>query len=218
MPTATPVAGTRIFIQSAIGTAQALTGIAKANPAVIDYSGGTDPANGNYVALTSMYGMTEFEDALVKVANVNTVSDTFEAEDQNSTAYGTFSAGNMQVVTLGTELLTPTGFSMDGAVQQFFDYQYIWDKIGRRIPTTKSALTVTMPAIWDLTDPGHAAILAADDASAKLGIKILTTNSIEILFFGYVSGGSTPTAQDINGVFESTISITAASRPRFILP
>lgn len=217
MPNPRVPAGTRIYIQSAISAAQQVTAISKEAPPVITYAG-ADPANNDYAALVDMQGMTEFEDSLVKVANVNAAGNTFEALDQDSTAYGTFVSGNLQLVTLATELLAATGFSISGGDQQFAEYTYLWDRITRKKPTTKSGLQIDLPMIWDPQDAGSKALLAAADASAKRGFKVLFPDGLEMLFFGFVGASGLPSAQDANSVMQTTVTISAASRVRYIFP
>lgn len=217
MPTVRTPAGTRIFIQSAIGASQAITGITKANPGVASY-GGTDPVAGNYVAITNVQGMTELEDALVRVGTVDSVANTFQLEDQDTTAYGTFTAGNMQVVTLATEIQVATGFSITGGEQQFAEYTYLWDKITRRFPTTKTGMNIDLPMIWDPQDAGSIALLSASDASRKTAFKIVFPDGLEMLFFGYLGSSGLPNAQDINSVMQTNATIVTASRIRYVFP
>lgn len=210
-------AGTRIFVQSAIAASQAVTAISQASPAVVTYSG-TDPANGNYVALTDMYGMTEFEDALVKVANVNGAGNTFEAEDQNSSGYAAFVSGNMSVVTLANEINIGTGFSFTGFEQNFAEYALLKDKITRKFPTTTSAGGIEIPAIWDPQDTGLQTLIAAGDSAERLGFKILFPDGLEMLFFGYVGASGMPQASDISSIMTTQLSVTMATRPRYVFP
>lgn len=217
MPTPRTPAGSRIFIQSAISAKQAVTGITKAAPPVITYAG-TDPVNGNYIALTDVFGMTELEDALVKVANVNATGNTFEAEDQDATGYGTFVSGNMQVVTMDTEILVAAGFTMSGGTQKYGDYQFLWDKTGRRLPTTRDPSSIEIPAIWDPQDLGSKEILKAADKSEKRGFKIVLPDGLEMLFFGYIGASGLPNAQDLNSVMRTSFTIEVATRIRYVFP
>lgn len=210
-------AGTRIFMQSAIGAAQVIDAISKASPAVVTYQG-ADPANGNYVALTDMFGMTEFEESLVKVANVNAATNTFEAEDQNSLGYGTFTSGSMQVVTIDTELGDGTGFTINGFEQQFAEYNLLRDRITRRIPTTVSAGGIELPMLWDPTTAVAQAILTAADTGARRGFKVLFPDGLEMLFFGYIGASGLPRAEGNNSVMMTNVNISMATRPRYVLP
>lgn len=217
MGTARTPAGTRLFMQSAIAAKQAVTAITKAAPPVVTYSG-ADPADGNYIALVDMFGMTEFEEALVKAINVNSAGNTFEAEDQDSSGYGTFTAGNMQVVTMATEIGDGTGLTISGFEQQFAEYTLLRDRITRRIPTVVSAGSVNIPMLWDPTDATSQAILAAADTGARRGFKILFPDGLEMLFFGYIGASGLPNISDNNSVIQTNISVSMATRPRYVLP
>lgn len=217
MPNPRTPAGTRVFIQSDISAKQSVSAITKAAPPVVSYAG-ADPANGAYVALVDMFGMTELEDALVKVANVNAAGNTFEAEDQDSTGYGTFASGNMQVVTLATELLVATGFKMGGGEQQFAEYTYLWDRRSRKIPTIQTGSQVDIPCIWDPSDAGSKEVLKAANSGAKRGFKILLPDGLEMLFFGNIGASGLPQAENLTSVMTTTVTITVASTIRYVFP
>lgn len=217
MATVRTPAGTRVYIQSAISTAQALSGITAANPAVVTYVG-ADPSNGNYIALMDMVGMTEFEDALVKVANVDSGANTFEAEDQRAVGYGSFTSGNMKVVTLGNEIRIATGFTMSGGEQNYADYGLLHDTIMRKIPTTTASAQIDLPVVWDPTDVGFIALQQAARTKAKIGFKAVLPDGLEILAFGYVGASGLPQANDISSIMTSNVSLTLATTPRYILP
>ncbi|MDP3048379.1 MAG: ubiquitin-activating E1 FCCH domain-containing protein, partial [Thermodesulfovibrionales bacterium] len=74
-------------------TAQSITGITKANPAVVTYSGADTYLNGDKVKISAVIGMTEVNDREFTVANVNTVANTFELSGINSADYTAYSSG-----------------------------------------------------------------------------------------------------------------------------
>ncbi len=217
MATPRTPSGIRLYMQSAIGSTQVVSGISKANPAVVTYVG-ADPSNGNYVALFDMQGMTEFNDALVKVSAVDTGANTFAAEDQSSTGYGTFISGNMAVVTLGTEIQVATGFSMSGGEQQFAEYGLLWDTVMRKMPTSQSGAQVDLPCIWDPSDAGMIAIRQAADTKQKTAFKIVTSDGLEMLFYGYIGAAGLPKADSINSIMTTSVTITLATKPRYVIP
>lgn len=95
-------------------TTQAITGITKANPAVVTYSGADTYANGERVYITGVVGMTQVNNREFKVANVNTAANTFELQDSdgnnvNSTGYDTYTSGG----TIGEILEIVTDFLED---------------------------------------------------------------------------------------------------------
>ncbi len=216
---ATPIVpqGTRIYLESVRGTVQALAGITKADPPVITYVG-ADPVNGDYMILTDMTGMTEFQDAVVKVANVNAGGNTFEAKDQDSTAFGTYASGNMYPVTFGTELTLATGFNTTGGEPQYATYMYLWDRQERRIYTHNAAAGIDLPVVFDPTDANYQYLYNLGRTGATLAVKFLFANGVEWLTFGNFGGGGMPSASDSRSVMQTTFSINPSSKPFYVLP
>lgn len=78
--------------------AQNITGVTKANPAVVTYAGADTYANGDRVHISGVVGMTQLNNREFRVANVNAGANTFELQDSgsnnvNSTGYGTWTSG-----------------------------------------------------------------------------------------------------------------------------
>ena len=93
-------------------TPQSITGITKANPAVLTYSGADTYANGERVFVTGVVGMTQVNNREFKVANVNVGANTFELQDSdgnnvNSLGYDTYtSAGTVgEILEVVTDFL-----------------------------------------------------------------------------------------------------------------
>lgn len=86
-------------------TAQAITSITQANPAVVTYSGADNFSNGDSVYIEGVVGMPEVNGREFTVANVNAGANTFELSGINSTAYGAYSSGGE--VSVITEVVTP---------------------------------------------------------------------------------------------------------------
>ena len=83
-----------VQMQSAIGTAQTITGITKASPGVVTTSG-TPPTNGQYLLMT-VTGMTQVHNRLFKAAGVS--GSTFNLGVDTS-AFGTFGSSMKPNVT-----------------------------------------------------------------------------------------------------------------------
>lgn len=86
-----------------------ITGISKANPGVVTYTG-TDPTNGQEVYIQDVGGMTEVNNRYFIVANVNAGANTFQLTDVfgnniNTTNYTTYTAGGTASVVY--EIQTP---------------------------------------------------------------------------------------------------------------
>lgn len=76
---------------SIVGKTATITGISKANPAVVTCSGGHPFVNGETVRLPNVRGMTEVAGTTYTVAN--RTATTFELSGVNSSSYTTYTAG-----------------------------------------------------------------------------------------------------------------------------
>ncbi len=74
-------------------TSQDITGITKANPAVVTYAGADTYANGDRVFLSGVSGMSQVNNREFTVANVNAGANTFELSGVDSTSYDTYTSG-----------------------------------------------------------------------------------------------------------------------------
>lgn len=65
-----------------------ITGIAQGDPGVLTYTG-TDPADGEYFTLTRIGGMTELNERVVRVRELDTVAKTFMLRDADNVTLNT---------------------------------------------------------------------------------------------------------------------------------
>lgn len=124
-------------------TAQAITGITQANPAVVTYSGADNYTNGDSVFITGVVGMTEVNGREFTVANVNAGANTFELSGVDSSAYGAYSSGGEVAVI--TEVTTPFLES------ELFDLKFAQKGVKLYIVHPNHApqiLTYTSPTSW----------------------------------------------------------------------
>lgn len=100
-------------------TAQNITGITQANPAVVSYSGSDTYANGDRVWIDGVVGMTQVNGREFEVANVNTGANTFQLLGVNSTGYTAYSSGGTvaEIVEVTTPYTTADLFELKFAQQ-----------------------------------------------------------------------------------------------------
>lgn len=209
MPTPRKWSNVAIAMQSALAAAVTINTISKASPGVVGYTG-TDPGNGDYV-LISAQGMHQMNDRVARVANVNTVADTFELEGIDTTLFDTFVSGTFEVITFGTSITTATSLSSSGGGFDFIDTTTIHGNAKTQMPGLPAASTYNFDNIWDISDAGLQAMKVASDAQAKRAFKFTFGTGGQIMVFaGYVGanllpGGSaqqlvtTPAAITMNG-------------------
>lgn len=149
----------RFYRNNAIitATAQNITGITQANPAVVTYDGSDTYSNGDEVYISGVVGMTQVNGKFFKVANVNTGANTFELQtvdgtNVNSTSYTAYSSGGTvaEVYTVTSPYTQANLYDADNLFQimhaQKADVLYLIH--GSYQPR---ALTRTGHASWTLT-------------------------------------------------------------------
>jgi hypothetical protein len=189
--------GVGIAIQSALGNAQTVSGVTKANPGVATYVG-SDPSNGDYIYLSSVLGMFEIEERVIRVANVNGGGNTLELEGEDTTLYGTFTSGNMQPVTFGTTLAIVTDVNVSGGDFARIDTTTVHDLVRKTIPGAANEIVISGSCIWDPSDAGFKALKSASQLKSKRAVKISFANGYKSVFTGYIgfTGVHTGQAQD----------------------
>ncbi len=203
--------GVGIAVQSALASALPISGITKADPGVVSYTG-TDPSNGDYLYLSSILGMHQVDERIFRAANVNSGSNTVELEDEDTSGYDTFSSGNAQVVTFGTTLQIVTEVQFSGGDFEQIDVTTIHDNVRKQIPGAASPIVFSGSCIWDVADAGFAALKAASDNKAKRGIRLTFANGQKVVFTGYIGFTGLPTGSAQDKVV-TPFQITMFGRP-----
>lgn len=170
--------------------AQQISGITKANPAVVTYTGADNFANGDRIIIRDVLGMTEVNDREFEVANVNTGANTFELYGVNSTAYTTYvSGGNILEIVEVTTTYDKDDLA-DIKICQSADILYLWhnDYQPRKLARTSHI-------DWTLTAIDFKAIPTGElDFDLKVSQSVTsitrsgTTATATVTAHGYVAG------------------------------
>lgn len=204
----------QISVQSALAAAVTLTGITKANPGVLSWSSGSDPANGDYLYLSNLGGMYQMDEKIVRGANLNGAGNTIEAEGVDTTLFDTFSSGQFQVVTFGTSLTIALDFSGGGGDFEQIDITTVHDRVRKQIPGAANPINYNGSCIWDPNDAGFKALKAASDAKAKRAMRLTFANGRIAVFTGYIGFTGLPTGQSQNRV-ETPLVVTMFGTPTY---
>lgn len=200
-----------IDVQTALAAAITISAITKATTGVCTYTGGVNPANGDYVNLTSN-GMSEVNDRTFRIANVQVGPKTFELEGEDTTNYGTHITGSIQVVTYGASMTIAQTINVSGGEAEMTDTTTIHDIIRKRAPTVLSPLSLTMDGLFDLTDPAFIEMNKAYKAKAKRSIRLRFGTGAKMLLTGYCSAAGVPTGQ-AQGVVQMKLGVEAQNVP-----
>lgn len=184
--------GARLYLGSALGTAVPITAITNAKPAVASAvaHGFTD---GDYITLAAPWA--QLDGMILRVEN-STVDD-FDLGGLDTTNTTHFPPGTntatAQDVTTWLEIPKITQPAMNGGDQQFYQFQYLAERIQRQIPTVKNAKSLSMQITDDGGDSAIFAALVAADASLKpQPIKLVLANGSEIPYMMYVGFDKQP--------------------------
>lgn len=211
MATVRKWANVAVAMQSALAAADTITGITKANPAVVTATS-HGLSNGDYVVLT-VQGMHQLNGKVVRVANQAT--NTFECEGVDSTLYDTFSSGTAEGITFGTSITTATTMSATGGDFDFIDTTTIHVNARTQIPGLANSLAYTFDNLWDIADAGQIAMKSATDSQAQRAFKFtFGTGGPIMVFTGYVGFSGAPTGNAQDKVTASAV-ITAFGTPTY---
>lgn len=203
--------GVSVSVQSALGAAQAVSGITKANPGVVTYAD-ADPSNGNYVLLANVQGMTQLKDRLFRVANVNSGGNTLELEGEDTTNYSTFSSGNLHVVTLGTSLTSAVDVSVSGGEFEEVDTTTIHDDLRSVALGVASNIVLDFSCQWDPGDEALKAFVAASKLKASRAVMIAFADASRVLFYGRIGATLVPTGS-AQQLVATNVRITGTGAP-----
>lgn len=190
---------TRVFskvavaMQSALATAVTIGagGVTKASTGVCTYTG-TDPSNGDYGVFTDVQGMTELNNLVVRVANVNAGANTFELEGVDTTNFTTMVSANFQVITFGTSFSSMLDITFSGGDQKSTDDTTIHDEYDQEVYTTFTKLEMSSNLRWDPADAAQVACDAASRVGASRAFRLTFSDGAKYLFYGRVSYSGAP--------------------------
>jgi len=191
-----------------LGTAVPISGITLASPAVVSYTG-TDPTDGNYLAMTSIQGMDAIADRIFRADNTNGAGDTTELEGVDSTAFDAFVSGNFQPITFGNTLQTIIDPGAGGGVFDFIDTSVVHKGIKTQIPNMADPVIFNMRSQWDPGDAALAALAAASEAQTLRALLLTFGNGYKTLALGYVGATLVPTGS-VGTLVETPVVFTAA--------
>lgn len=194
-----------VQMQSAIGAAQAVTGISKASPGVVTTSG-TLPANGQYV-LMEVQGMSQVHNRIFKVSGASGSAFNIGVD---TTLFGTFTSGTFKVVTFGTAFSSLRDIQSSGGDPVFEDTTTIHGANDTQAIVSSSPESFSATADWDPTD---AALIAANTAfvnRSPRGMRFADADNSEYLFYAYVAAAFNPTVSGKKKVTPISWSLLAS--------
>lgn len=183
--------GATVHIATALAAAKNVTAATNAAEAVLT-STAHGLANGDFVLLKSGWG--KLNERVFQVGGVAT--DTFKLAGIDTTNTDNFPAGSgggtVQKITGWTNISQIIEFSTSGGEQQYVDFGFLEDDYEQQIPSTQSAMSISIKIADDPNLDGYKAAVKASDAGTQTPLKIVLKGGGQIVYNGYPSLNKTP--------------------------
>ncbi len=197
----------KFAIAKTYGSSVVMSAVSNASEAVATLAAGHGVIAGDYLELTSNWGLLNSKIVRVKTVASNDV--TLEGINTASTAKypaGT-GAGSIRRITAWDQLSQVKNVSSSGGDQQFADATSLDDDVEVKIPTIKSARSMTLEVFDDPTLAWYATVSNASDAVVPTAVLIQPPNGSKIVGNAYWGLMKEPNITK-NEVLTSTITLT----------
>jgi hypothetical protein len=199
--------GGTFAIASSYGSVINVTALSNANPAAAT-AAGHGLANGDVIEVTS--GWSKLNNRPVRVANVTV--NTFELEGVDTSSTTAYPAGggigSVRKVNTFVQMAQVLDTGTSGGEQQFVQYQFLEADQESNIPTTKSAMTLTLTLADDDTLPGYKEAVKANEDRLMRVVRFALPGGSTIYYNGFVSVNETPsTTQNQVMSVQATIAL-----------
>lgn len=194
-----------------LGTSQTIANIQKTNPARVDHNGAVF-SNGDYVALTSVLGMSQVNNRVFRVATPEASPTSFALENENATGYDAFTSGNVSPITFSYSMSSGTSVSASGGDFDFADTTTIHDLQRSQIPNLANPLTYSFDCFWDPSDTFLAQVLSYTRTQTLVALRLTFSTTYKFLVLGYVSASLAPTGSQ-GEVVKTPVTFTAFGLP-----
>ena len=203
--------GTQLALATTYGTAVVMSALTNAAEGAATLAGGHACVVGDFLEVTS--GWDLLNGRIVRVKTVATNDITFEGVNTSSvTNYpaGT-GTGTIRRITAWTTISQVQSFDTSGGDLNVADVTTITDKTQKRVPTTRSAQSLSMTVFHDAALAGQVAVQAASDSNAPAAFRIVFPNSTRMVINGYWSIASSPSVA-VNAPLTNNITFSGIAQ------
>lgn len=199
-------------LATAYASADTVSAVTNANPAVATTSSAHGITTGNYVEVTS--GWAKLNNRVVRAAAASGSSLSYEGIDSSNTdAYpaGT-GTGSVREITAWTQISQILGLSSSGGDMQFANYSFLEQDFETQLPTQASPQSIKIDLADDPSLAGYIALKAAAETRALTALRATLPDGSKILYNGYVSFNETPTMNK-NQIMQVSATFSLQARP-----
>lgn len=206
---------TAVLIASAYGAAKIFTAVSNAVQCELSFASDPSLSIGDVVEITSGWG--RLNNRLARVDSISgagpylVVLEDIDTSDTDAYPAGT-GTGSVREITGWTEITQIKSLSSSGGEQQFADITSIADDVEKKIPTIRSAVSVSMELYDDPTLAYVPVVKAAADASRVAGLKMTFPNGSVLYANAYWSIQDVPNVAK-NEALTAKLDMSYASAP-----
>lgn len=183
--------GATVHIATALSAEKKVTVATNATACVLT-AAGHGLANGDLVLFKSGWG--KLNERVFQIDDVKT--DTFKLVGIDTSNADEFPAGSgigtVQKITDWVQVSQIVEFSTSGGEQQYVDFGFLEDDFDQQIPSTKSAMSMSIKIADDTSLPGYKAAAKCSDKGGKWPLKVVLKGGGLICYNGYPSMNKTP--------------------------
>lgn len=194
-----------------LGTAQTIQNIQKTSPARVDHDGAV-LVSADYAALVDVLGMSQVNNRVFRVASPEASPTSFALENEDASAYDTFTSGSVKPVTFSYTMSTGTTVTASGGDFDFIDTTTIHDLQRTQIPNLANPLTYSFDCFWDPSDTFLSNVLSFTRLQTLVALRLTFISTAKFLVLGYVSASLAPTG-NAGEVVRTPVTFTAFGLP-----
>lgn len=209
----TKAVGTAVAIASTYGSSVTMSAITNATEAVATLGAGHGVVVGDYLEVTSGWGL--LDKRVVRAKTVSTNDITFEGINTTSTTnYPAGSGtGSIRRITAFTDITQRTpNIGTSGGEQQFADITTLQDVVEKKLPTRRSAVDMSLPGFYDLSLSWVSTVQTAAEGSSPVAVKLSYPNGSKLVANAYWSFRDVATIED--STLRDEITLTFAATPK----
>ena len=203
-----------VAIQTATGTALVITGITAADPPVVSFTPGADPADGTIIEIDGVVGMTELNGRAYVTDNLS-AGVSFELKGVRASGYTAYgSAGTATPLTM-TEIANAKDFDLQP------DEAPEYSRTNLR--SVRQEFAVGLAGSWtasfnydvDTTDTGQAELEIAQDDGLSRGVSLTLASGAVFAGLGFVKSASAAGSPDSD--VSGTINVRGTGQPTWFV-
>jgi hypothetical protein len=205
--------GSTLAIAKTYGPSIATTTVTNASDAVVTTASPHSVAVGEYVEVLSGWGRLNQRIARAKTGTTGStlVLEGINTSDTSKYPSGT-GLGSIRRISAWTALSQIKSLSASGGTQNYADITDMTDTVERKVPTTRSAIDVTIDAFDDPSLNWYADVVTADESRSPYGFLITPANSKPMVANAYWSLLRVPTMAQ-NEALMTQINLSYAAEP-----